>query len=82
MSTVMGVCFYITHRWESDDRSLKAPSGISDMSLPWRDLTQDERRRGREKKRGHCFLLYSCLQVCAMCDVGVGACWDRYSQQT
>lgn len=32
------VCFYTTHRCESEDRSLKAPSGIRDMSLPWRDL--------------------------------------------
>lgn len=42
------VCFGATHRWESDDRSLKAPSGISDMSLPWRDLRKGE----REKERG------------------------------
>lgn len=46
------VCVYITHRWESDDRSLKAPSGISDMSLPWRDLRKGNRRKKREEK-GH-----------------------------
>lgn len=32
--------FYATHRCESEDRSLKAPSGIRDMSLPWRDLRE------------------------------------------
>lgn len=32
--------FYATHRCESEDKSLKAPSGIRDMSLPWRDLRE------------------------------------------
>lgn len=47
------VCCYVTHKWESDDRSLKAPSGISDMSLPWRDLSERGRENeGDEKEEG------------------------------
>lgn len=38
-----------THRWESDDRSLKAPSGISEMSLPWRDLRKGEVKKNKER---------------------------------
>lgn len=44
------VCLSVTHRWESDDRSLKAPSGISDMSLPCRDLRKGKKKRKKEKK--------------------------------
>lgn len=44
------MCWSVTHRWESDDRSLKAPSGISDMSLPWRDLDGHEKVVEREKR--------------------------------
>lgn len=47
------VCVYVTHRWESDDRSLKAPPGISDMSLPWRDLRKGEKRGRKREKKGH-----------------------------
>ncbi len=42
------LCVYVTYRWESDDRSLKAPSGISDMSLPWRDLRKGDIKRKEE----------------------------------
>lgn len=45
------LCLCVTHRWESDDRSLKAPSGMSDMSLPWRDLRQSEWNAMRDLKK-------------------------------
>lgn len=79
--TVMSVFFYVTHRWESDDRSLKAPSGISDMSLPWRDL-----RRGKWKESGQKIVwmlevwTVSCLYNVRQCRPVL--CGDRYSQQT
>lgn len=38
-----------TYKWESEDTSLKMPSGSSEISLPWRDLKGEG--KGEDKKR-------------------------------
>lgn len=38
-----------TYKWESEDTSLKMPSGSSEISLPWRDLKGEG--EGEDKKR-------------------------------
>lgn len=52
------VCFSATHRCESEDRSLKAPSGIRDMSLPWRDLRMWEEKSKIEKSQDCLFKVF------------------------
>lgn len=44
------VCVCITtYKWESEVTSLKMPSGSSEISLPWRDLREEEDDKKRRK---------------------------------
>lgn len=59
------VCFNPTHRCESEDRSLKAPSGIRDMSLPWRDLRMWEEKSKIQKSQDCLSKVFQLHSMCA-----------------